>query len=194
MRYSPSQKGRHTNWTASCVVVRPDGSGSRGHRHGSGTLPCDPLLVTTSLSLPPALMLWNWLKSFCKLVPKILQDIGLWGTFPIKPSHSRTGAALLRAVRYSGAAYTTECGPLTLQTDSGDTGCGWTAGPKLRGRNRGPHSHLLPYVCRPREWVKKSIWLRSPLPQRLASIFIGWGGLMEPFSWSCSGSHIENTN
>lgn len=23
MRYSPSQKGRHTNWTASCVVVRP---------------------------------------------------------------------------------------------------------------------------------------------------------------------------
>lgn len=77
---SPSQKGRHANWTARCVVVRlcdtlfqsrEQGTGSREHRRGSGTkltLPCDPLRWLTH-SLPSALMLWNWLKSFCKLVP-----------------------------------------------------------------------------------------------------------------------------
>lgn len=73
MRHSPSQKGRQANWNALPVMVRVcdtffsclHGSRHRKHRTGSGAklnLPQNPLLVTTSASLPPALMARNLFK------------------------------------------------------------------------------------------------------------------------------------
>lgn len=78
----------------------------------------------------------------------MLQHTGLWGHFPL--SHSTRGQVLRFQGRLIAVArlILLNADPLlyrqTQVTQAVDE-------PKLRERNRGPRSHLLPYVCWPRE-------------------------------------------